>query len=65
MIRTQTDEIVTRGNGDDTQAAAAVAEVTSRGNRGGDCGVVNCGVNSDDDEGQQRIILSTPARDCH
>jgi len=47
------------------RGVAAVAEVTRRGNRGGDCGVVNCGVNSDDDEGQQRIILSTPARDCH
>ena len=42
------------------RGVAAVAEVTRRGNRGGDCGVVNCGVNSDDDEGQQRIILSTP-----
>ena len=41
----------------------AVAEVTHRGNRRGDCGVVDCGVNGDDDEGQQRIILSTPARD--
>lgn len=55
---TETDD-----NGNPTQKAGAAVAVTRSCNRCGDCGVVDCVGDGDDDDGRkQRIILSNPPR---